>query len=321
MPLVSIILLCYNHERFVAEALESVYAQRYPRIELLVVDDASTDNSCQAVEKFLQDKRVEVPFIKLKENRGNCAAFNQALRRTTGKYIIDLAADDVLMPGRVEQQVFAFEQLGEDFGVVFSDVLLLNEQSGGIRTFYRRNAEGELLQQVPEGDVYRHLLARQYISSPAMMMRKSMLEELDGYDESLSYEDYDLWVRSSRKYRYHFIDAVLTGKRLVQHSSRWQFYRKRGNRHLPSTLKVCHKARQLNRTPEEDAALAVSVRYHLRLSVFTGNKEMAEAFYQLLQKIDRPALADQMLWLLAKLDLPLHFLYARYIDRKLMREG
>ncbi len=89
-----------------------------------------------------------------------------------------------------------------------------------------------------------------------MMSRRAVYEALGGYDESLSYEDFDFWVRSARAYRYFFLDEVLTLKRRVAGSHSTQFYNRRHNPHLASTLEVCRKAYQLNRTPVAHPALA-----------------------------------------------------------------
>ncbi|HHL53227.1 MAG TPA: glycosyltransferase family 2 protein, partial [Flammeovirgaceae bacterium] len=92
-PLVSVICLSYNHAAYVGEAIASVLAQNYPRVELIVVDDGSSDASVSAIKQALAGKK-DIKFIALQENIGNCRAFNLAWRQAQGDYIIDLAADD-----------------------------------------------------------------------------------------------------------------------------------------------------------------------------------------------------------------------------------
>src|SRR5690554_150156 len=101
-PLVSVICLCYNHEPFVEEAMLSVLKQSYSNIGIIVIDDASTDGS-KAILKEISDG-YKLPFLNLEKNIGNCAAFNTAWSMTRGKYIIDFATDDVMLPHRVEKQ-------------------------------------------------------------------------------------------------------------------------------------------------------------------------------------------------------------------------
>src|SRR5579859_1537102 len=103
-PLVSVICLCYNHRRFVKEAIESVLGQTYKNIELIVVDDCSTDGSVSVIKELIVQNPV-IRFIPLNENRGNCKAFNEGYKLSSGKFVIDFSADDVMVSGRIEQQV------------------------------------------------------------------------------------------------------------------------------------------------------------------------------------------------------------------------
>src|SRR6185436_18882244 len=103
-PTVTVICLCYNHARFVEEAIESVLNQSYANIQLIVVDDASTDKSAEVIKQLI-NKHSSIEFLPLQTNLGNCKAFNQGLARAKGEYVIDLAADDVLLPTRIETGV------------------------------------------------------------------------------------------------------------------------------------------------------------------------------------------------------------------------
>src|SRR5262245_56075887 len=96
-PFVTIVCLCYNQAAFVKEAIDSVLTQTYPNIQLIVVDDASTDNSADIIRE-IASVNPSLQIILLNENLGNCAAFNRALPSVKGEYVIDFAADDVMMP-------------------------------------------------------------------------------------------------------------------------------------------------------------------------------------------------------------------------------
>ena len=213
-PLVSVVCLCYNQERYVAEALESVAAQTYSGIELIVVDDGSSDGSKEAIAKVLASwasNHMEISaFLDLQENLGNCKAFNQGLAACRGKYVIDLAADDVLDPSRITQQVEQFEQLPDHFGVVYSDAEYIDETG---RSMGVHRVEGP-----SEGDVYAEVVRRYFIPPPSMMMKRKVLQDLGGYDESLDYEDFDFWIRSARKWHYGYLPQPLTRIRKVKGS-------------------------------------------------------------------------------------------------------
>ena len=119
-PLVSIVCLCYNHAAYVEEALKSVFGQTYPNLQVIIVDDASTDNSIEVIRRTLT-QHPHIQLLALPQNMGNCKAFNQGLRLATGEYIVDFATDDVMLPERIEKQLQLFSQLDSSYGVVFTD--------------------------------------------------------------------------------------------------------------------------------------------------------------------------------------------------------
>jgi len=108
-PLVTVICLCYNHDAFVQEALNAVLNQEYQPLELIVVDDASTDGSKNKIEAWLE-QHPNCYFIANRTNLGPTKSFNQALQLAKGSYILDLATDDVLLPNAIQLQVAAFEK-------------------------------------------------------------------------------------------------------------------------------------------------------------------------------------------------------------------
>jgi glycosyltransferase involved in cell wall biosynthesis len=91
---VTVICTCYNQQPFIKECLQSVVNQTYTNIQLIVIDNASTDGSSWVVKEFMRDY-PDIIFMPNISNIGLCAAFNKGLEKATGKYIIDLAADDV----------------------------------------------------------------------------------------------------------------------------------------------------------------------------------------------------------------------------------
>lgn len=310
---VTVICLCFNHEKYVIAALNSVLGQTYSNIELIVIDDASPDGSAKIITDFMKEYEGEIPvsFFPFQTNRGNCKAFNFGLQKAKGEYIIDLAADDMLLPNSVEKQIAAFGKLDDSYAVVFSDVYYINENSEILKTHFQRDKNGKLAQFVPQGDIYKPILAKSFLSATSMMMRKKVLDEIGGYDETLSYEDYDFWIKSARKYQYHFIDDILVKKRILKNSHGRSFYLK-NNKHLLSTLKVHEKAYAQNRSKEENLALAVSVRYHLRLSFYTEHFELVTKYANLLKKLDTLDWKDQIIVVLTKMKMRVFRLYQIY---------
>ena len=238
-PLVTVICLCYNHERFVKEAIESVIKQSYASLQIIVWDDASTDNSPTVIRELA--KRYPQLEVTLSEkNEGNCRAFNRAYLQAKGEFIIDFSTDDVMHELRLEKQLKHFSKTDENTGVVFTDATYIDEHGAFIRHHYEHLFRHRLINEVATGDVFRTVLDTYYIASPTMMMRRSVLDILGGYDEQLAYEDFDLWVRSARIFRYAFLDERLTfiRKSPTAMSSGWY---EPGDKQLTSTYLVCLK--------------------------------------------------------------------------------
>lgn len=307
-PLVSVICLSYNHKPYIKDALNSVLHQTYKNIEIIIIDDASTDGSADEILRISQPY-PQIKFFPLSLNVGNCRAFNLAFNQSKGKYIIDFAMDDVLLPSRIENQVEIFEKLPKNYGVIFSDVGFIDEKSKPLGAHYKRDSNGKLLEPVPQGDVYKDLLERYFISPPSMMVKREVLESMGGYDESLAYEDFDFWVRSSRSYNYHFIDEIQTLKRILPNSHGSKFSKKGQHFMMESTFRVCLKAHQLNKDDEENKALAKRIRFHLRQAFFTENYSLVKEFYNLLQIINGVSIQDLFFVKAASLKIPIFWLY------------
>ncbi len=204
-PLVSIVCLCYQHKPFVRQAVESVIHQSYTPLQIIVADDCSNDGSVAEIQKL----KVEYPFLELlllPENFGNCKAFNKAYKLVKGEFVIDFATDDIMLPDRIEKQVQYFEKCDPKVGVVFTDATYINEKGEFLRNHFEYLFHKNLIRHIPQGDVYRDILSTYFIPGPTMMVRREVLDRLGGYDEELTYEDFDFWVRSAHEYHYVFLD-------------------------------------------------------------------------------------------------------------------
>ena len=282
-PLVSIICLCYNHEKYVLEALNSCLQQTYYNIQLIIVDDASSDKSVKVIEEFVV-QHPEVEFIPNDQNIGNCRSFNKALVVAKGEFIIDLAADDVLLPKRVEVGVNELRNKGKSYGVHFSDALLVNENGISIHQFYERNESGDIIKKIPQGNVFRDVLKSYFICPPTVMFRKQVIEEMGGYDETLAYEDFDFWVRSSRAWKYCFSDQVLVKKRELDNSLGKKQY-VRGSKQLESTFRVCEKAFHLCKNSSEYKSLKKRIKYELKHAIWLGNWPVSLKYIRLYSRL------------------------------------
>ena len=308
LPLVSVICLCHNHGPFVRQSLNSVLAQTYPALELLVVDDASTDDSAAQIRAFVAE-HPETNAIFLRENVGNCRAFNLALHQARGEFILDLAADDVLRPDRLARQIEGFGEAGEAVGVLFHNAAFIDETGRQTGTYFPVNGSGKTPTAVPEGDLFAALLRHRPVCAPTMLVRRTIFDELGGYDETLAYEDFDFWVRSARNWQYGFQNEILTEKRMLRTSLGSQFYNAR-NPLLPSALAVCRKAETLCRTDDERSALRFRVRYFLRQCWYMHHFALAEGFFGLLGK---PGPLSWFVLVACRARVPVHRFYRFYL--------
>jgi glycosyltransferase involved in cell wall biosynthesis len=278
-PLVTVICVCYNQARFVTEALDSVINQTYANIELIVIDDGSSDGSGKVIKKWMKC-HPDSTLILNGNNLGYCKTFNKAWSISKGMFIIDLAADDLLLPNRIERGVRTLEQAGSEYGVTFSDAVYIGEEGNQLK----RHSERFPHEIIPQGDIYKELISRYFICSPTMMYRKSVLEALSGYDESLAFEDFDFWIRASRNFKFIYSPEVLVKKRMVSTSmSSKQFNRSSPQRW--STLEVCKKIKLLNRTREENRALKKRLFYEIGISLRSFDVTLAYSFWKLMRSV------------------------------------
>lgn len=310
-PLVSVICLCYNQAKFVSDAVESVVNQTYKNIELIVVNDASQDASKNVILELCK-KYPFIKFINNETNLGMCLSFNRALSESKGSFLIDLAADDILLPERIEKQVQAFEKLDNSYGVVFSDAIITNENKQPTGTFYKRNSNNELTQNVISGDIFTKVVASYQICSPTIMVRKNVFTDLGGYDPTLNYEDYDFFIRSSRNYQYYFINELLTLKRDVKGSNSYQWHQRKNNPYLTSTLQVLKKYVWLSKDKKEIESSLSSIRYHMRQSLFLECYDLTKEYYLLIKNMNQATFIDNVIYKLASWKFPLYNLFSLY---------
>ncbi|NJO00517.1 MAG: hypothetical protein HC880_01490 [Bacteroidia bacterium] len=220
-----------------------------------------------------------------------------------------------MLSHRLARQVAAFESLDEHYAVVFGNAWDIDGQGKVLKAHHPVDRHSRSIQAVPEGDVFRAVLSRYFICTATMMMRKSVLDELGGYDETLSYEDFDFWIRSSRKYRYYYQDELTTMRRVLAHSLSGRFYQTGENPHLWSTLKVCQKAYLMLRDTSEEEALAICGRYHQRQAFYTQNFDLVFRYEALLSQlaVGPSSLGQRGLVWLARWRIRVFFLYRGYL--------
>nr|WP_317633014.1 glycosyltransferase [uncultured Flavobacterium sp.] len=294
-PLVSVICLCYNHEKFVVKSLDSVINQSYKNIELIIVDDKSSDNSTTIINQWLE----KYPFVTKvfnELNMGNTKAFNKAAKLAKGEYLIDLAADDILIENCIEKQVNCFENASTNTAIVFGNSYLINAIGERIGTYFQVDHNLKVIDQGLRHTNYERIIGSgTVICSVSAMMKRTVFDQLDGYNEQLSFEDLDYWFRAAREHNILFIDEFLVKKRVLSNSLGSQFHRASPyNKKLNQSLYVIiRETLKKNRTKKEHHSLLRRINQELFLAVkffnisnivrYTKLKIMAH-FYVLFSK-------------------------------------
>lgn len=205
-PLVSVILPCYNHEKYVVQAIESILNQTYSNIELIVIDDGSSDNSAGVIEELL----VSHKFIFLKRmNKGVCRTLNEGIRLATGKYISLCASDDWYHCKKISTQVQYLEE-HQEFALCYSNLYEVEGDS-----IIKRKSN-----YANNGDLFDLIFLRKLIlPGLTSLIRKDVFSAAGLYDENLHFEDWDMWLRLSDKFRIGYQDKELAYYRIHPNNS------------------------------------------------------------------------------------------------------
>ena len=203
-PRVSITMPVLNGEKYISEAIESILSQTYQDFELIVVDDGSTDRTPELIQGFSQ--RARVKYVRHPERQGIARSVNDGVSHASGELIAFLDHDDAWLPDFLETQVNYLDQHPEA-GMVHSD-------------FQTTDADGNILEPSiaalrgpearPSGHVFPQLFMESFIVGNSVLIRKECFHKAGGFDESILFGDYLLWMRIARHYRIDYVGKVLT---------------------------------------------------------------------------------------------------------------
>lgn len=197
-PLVSVVISTYNRSDYVGDTVESVINQTYPNIDLIVVDDGSTDGTGEIIRRF-GDK---VRYV-WQENAERASARNHGLRLAKGEFIAFLDSDDLWMPDKIEQAV-KFLRANPRFGLVYTDYVQIDGEGRELRVV---RVGG------PSGRVTEALLKRSFVPFGAHLSRTSLIKEINGFVEDRQMsgsEDWEMWVRLSLRTEFAYDPRALS---------------------------------------------------------------------------------------------------------------
>jgi glycosyltransferase involved in cell wall biosynthesis len=211
----TLVVTCYNHQSYIEQCLDALAAQTVPLRQVIVIDDRSKDDSANVIRRWLHDSGLPWTFVAHSQNAGLCASLNEALAMAEGTYFSHLSGDDWVTSDRFERQVTAFSQAPQSAAIMVSD---LREVDAGGSTivdhdFGRRL--GDLVGHEAQPRLLAGLLSENVIPAPAVVTRTDLVREVGAYDESLAFEDYDLWLRLARRYSVAYEKGIVTNYRVV----------------------------------------------------------------------------------------------------------
>lgn len=219
-PLVSLIIISYNQQKYIPDCMKSLLGLTYPNIELLYLDDCSPDGSYEVASRYLEDlqKKYEtVRFVDNRENKGLINNLNRLVSESNGKYIKFMAADDFLTEDSIELMVYYMENHSKcdilyTNGIYGDDSIHYPIEEGNtlIKLYHGAQLEGEGLLE----EMYR----KDFIAAPTVMVRGDVYSRCGLYDGRIGIEDWDFYIRIAEHGCIGYLDEVTVMYRFTDNS-------------------------------------------------------------------------------------------------------
>lgn len=212
-PVATVIIPAYNHENYIEQCLESVISQTYENIELVIINDGSTDKTGEIISSWCErlfDRFPRFVFVN-KPNEGMCKALNMGLDLSVGEYVAVCASDDIMLPMRIEKQV-QYLQDRKAYAMVFTDGYEVEDKGAialdnGLDNYERFSNRFDINKH---GFLFDWLVNNLFfMPSPSACITRWCYEEIGGYDERITFEDPDIFLRVSDRFKFGFVDEPL----------------------------------------------------------------------------------------------------------------
>lgn len=262
--MVTVVLTCYDHERFVEQALDAVRAQTYRPIQLIVTDDASSDDSAARIRHWVTRNWPDAQLILHTVNVGLCRTLNEALALATGDYVTISSADDWMEPERIETLVAAFESAPPEVGLVYSGVRLVDSKGNELSRVRTEPGSGA------SGWIFHQELTMPTVLTPGVMVRRSVFDVVGGFNEADIVEDYDMWLRICRSFQVLHVPGALVNFRWHEGNTTTRIHGEPYDRYVATCLR-----RQLGFSRDADRIIRNRLRALERGDGFGGRKAIA----------------------------------------------
>lgn len=210
LPLVTVIVPAYNHENYILQCIESILDQDYPNLELIVINDGSSDSTGEKVAQYLKTSSKTFQFIS-KENEGLIKTLNLGLSLAKGKYFCEVASDDILFTTSIRERVDFLEE-HTDCNAVFTNGIMIDSNGEELGEFFSENKRGFTTSQHSLKDFIER---KAIVVFPTGMFKQSLIEDLDFFDEDCRYfEDISVIYKMILRYDIGYMDKKLYTHRI-----------------------------------------------------------------------------------------------------------
>jgi acetyltransferase-like isoleucine patch superfamily enzyme len=270
-PKVSFLALCFNHAPYLRQCLDSIAAQNWPHAELIILDNASADASATIIRDWARTSPIPTTLLLETERRGICANVNRMLTHATGDFFALISTDDYWLPGKTASQVNTLSSRGDKWSVAYSEALCIDEAGNPLPDPFIRSHRS--FDELPSGDILAELLRGPFIPAMSSLVRRSALAKAGSYDESLIYEDYDMWIRLATDGYFHADPDPLCAYRILNSS----LIRTAAAQDQPakalSDLRIMAKACRIQRLSAESRKNTArrTINLAIRLASMSGN--------------------------------------------------
>jgi O-antigen biosynthesis protein len=291
-PLVSVCMLCYNHAKYVAQSIQSVLDQTYDNWELVITDNASTDNSKKIIEK-LAKKDSRIKFFPSKYNMLCSAGLNHCIKNVSkdSKYIAMISADDYYELDKIEKHLDYM--LEKDIQVCFTWGKIVNDLGVEMKDHFYNKLFNQNFDE--DGKLLRYLIKKSNaLLAPSILIEKKVLDDIGLFDHRLlQLQDYDLWLRIIDKYPIAVMKEKLTCYRVrddglnlsASGSKGFNFRLKNESLFVVNTiasLDASHIQKSLDKKCDNTSKYRVLFEYYLENNFIDKSRYMINVFYNKL---------------------------------------
>lgn len=214
-PLISILIPCYNHAKYVCQTLDSVMEDEYPKKEIIIINDGSSDNSDAVIEKWIKEHEglISIDYAN-RPNKGICVTLNELISKAKGEYVVLLASDDMLCHNMIEKRLLYLQQ-NPSKKIVIGNAIVIDEDNNILSENSLEFHGGSISDYKDKSTALNTLLFGKWgFIGPLILAKKILYDDIGLYKESLTVEDHYFFLRVINDNSFVFIDDIVAKYRI-----------------------------------------------------------------------------------------------------------